>query len=157
MQTVQQPDETVVDVASGTSSDARGSTSAAPGRTELSLEQLATTLGEHASVRTIFGEPVRGDGVTVIPAARAIFGFGGGSGEGMPTEGAAAEPSPRRRASPARGSGGGGGVVVTPVGYIVLRGGDAEFRRVPTFGRLFAAAAAGALLGACMARRSARH
>src|SRR5688572_21164344 len=111
----------------------------------LSLDHLASVLGDHASARTVFGEPVHAEGVTVIPAARVIWGYGGGSGETLPADVGAGEAHPRRAPRPGWGTGGGGGVVATPVGYIVLRNGDAHFRPASARGRLLAAAAVGAL------------
>ena len=43
-------------------------------------ERLAETIGAAARASAVFGEPVEGQGVTVIPVARAKWGFGGGSG-----------------------------------------------------------------------------
>jgi uncharacterized spore protein YtfJ len=66
----------------------------------------------------LFGEPAEGEGVTVIPVARARFGFGGGGGSGS------------RDADEGSGGCGGGGVSVEPVGYIEVRDGGAQFRRI---------------------------
>ena len=40
-------------------------------------EHLAETIGAAARASAVFGEPVEGQGVTVIPVARAKWGFGG--------------------------------------------------------------------------------
>ncbi|NUS45538.1 MAG: hypothetical protein HOQ24_17835, partial [Mycobacteriaceae bacterium] len=47
------------------------------------LTGLAEKVGGSASVRTVFGEPVVADGITVIPVARMSYGFGGGAGGGV--------------------------------------------------------------------------
>ena len=78
------------------------------------IERLAETIGGSARASAVFGDAVEGDGVTVIPVARAKWGFGGGSGGREGEEGA----------------GGGGGTSVSPVGYIELRAGEARFRRI---------------------------
>lgn len=80
---------------------------------------LADKVGDRAGVRSIFGDPVERDGVTVIPVGRLRWGFGGGGGTGGPPGGA-----------PGEGAGGGGGVTVSPIGYIEISGGTATFRRV---------------------------
>lgn len=77
------------------------------------VERLAQRLGVSADASHIFGAPVERDGLTVIPVARAVYGFGGGSGSRQGEEGA----------------GGGGGVALTPVGFIELKAGEARFRR----------------------------
>ena len=82
------------------------------------VEKLAERLGQHLSSKTIYGDPVERDGLTVIPVARARMGFGGGSGGGSSEEGSG------------EGEGGGGGLVVSPVGYIEIVEGQATFRRI---------------------------
>jgi hypothetical protein len=77
-------------------------------------ERLAERMGAAARASAVFGEAVEGPGMTVIPVARAKWGFGGGSG-GRDGE---------------QGAGGGGGTSVSPVGYIELGAGEARFRRI---------------------------
>jgi len=78
------------------------------------IGSLAEKLGATARAATIFGDPVERDGLTVIPVAKARWGFGGGAGKRRDEDGA----------------GGGGGAQVTPVGFIELRNGEAEFRPI---------------------------
>jgi hypothetical protein len=70
------------------------------------LERIAELVGAKASVRAVFGEPIRQGELTVVPVARVRWGFGGGGGsaDGTPT-------------GAASGSGGGGGVAADPVGW----------------------------------------
>jgi uncharacterized spore protein YtfJ len=77
-------------------------------------ERLAERVGATARASAVFGDAVEREGVTVIPVARARWGFGGGSGAREGEE----------------GSGGGGGTFVSPIGYIELRAGEARFRRI---------------------------
>ncbi|MFI2350740.1 hypothetical protein ACH492_27615 [Streptomyces sp. NPDC019443] len=44
------------------------------------LELLAEKLGGRAFVTAVYGELVVSEGVTIIPVAKAGFGFGGGAG-----------------------------------------------------------------------------
>jgi len=76
------------------------------------IERLAHQLGITANAKHIYGEPVERDGVTVIPVAKAVYGFGGGGGKKETEE----------------GLGGGGGVMLTPVGYIEIKNGETRFR-----------------------------
>ncbi len=78
------------------------------------IEQLAQRLGISANAATIYGEPVERGGVTVIPAAKAMYGFGGGTGSKAGEE----------------GTGGGGGVAIKPVGYIEIKDGQTRFRSI---------------------------
>ena len=75
---------------------------------------IAEKLGAVARAETIFAEPIERDGITVIPVAKARWGFGGGLGHTKDDHGA----------------GGGGGVTVTPVGFIEVKNGHAEFRPI---------------------------
>jgi uncharacterized spore protein YtfJ len=79
------------------------------------IESLAQKLGISAKADTIYGEPVERDGVTVIPAAKAMYGFGGGSGSKAGEQ----------------GTGGGGGVAIKPVGYIEIKDGTTKFKAIP--------------------------
>ena len=73
-------------------------------------------LGAAARAEIVFSEPVEREGVTVIPVAKARWGFGGGLGHSKEDGGA----------------GGGGGVQVTPVGFIEIKNGQAVFRPIRT-------------------------
>jgi uncharacterized spore protein YtfJ len=97
------------------------------------LERIGETVGQKAQVSTIFGEPVERKGVTVIPVAKARFGFGGGGGSGS------------RGGDDGSGGGGGGGVAVSPVGYIEVHDQGAEFKRISSPTDMLAVVAASAL------------
>jgi uncharacterized spore protein YtfJ len=86
-------------------------------RRETFLERLADKVGNNVRASVVFGERVERDGVTVIPVAKARWGFGGGSGTNPQVEGQ-------------EGTGGGAGVSVSPVGYIVVKEGKAHFRPI---------------------------
>ncbi len=87
-----------------------------PNSAEAFIGGIAERLGAAARAATIFGDPVERDGITVIPVARARWGFGGGVG--------------RRRDED--GGGGGGGAQVSPIGFIQLKNSEAEFRPIRT-------------------------
>ena len=84
---------------------------------ENGLTRLAERLGAKAAASAVFGTPVERDGVTVIPVARVRWGFGGGGGSG-------------RKEKDQDGWGGGGGVQAVPLGFIEVRDGGAQYRRV---------------------------
>jgi uncharacterized spore protein YtfJ len=83
------------------------------------LERLGQQLSTSATAQTIYGQPVERDGVTIIPVARAFYGFGGGGGGGTEANEKAGS-----------GAGAGAGVALTPVGYIELREGRSRFRPI---------------------------
>jgi uncharacterized spore protein YtfJ len=87
-----------------------------PNATDRFMETVAEKLGAAARASSIFSEPIEREGITVIPVAKARWGFGGGVGHRKDEDGA----------------GGGGGVQVTPVGFIEIKNGQAEFRPIRT-------------------------
>lgn len=95
---------------------------AATGRTENFLEGLASRLGFNARAGAVFGDPVEKGNVTVIPVAKVRYGFGGGSGSDTKDTGAGEKRD--------EGSGGGGGLTASPVGFIEIRDGTAEFKPI---------------------------
>jgi uncharacterized spore protein YtfJ len=97
---------------------------------------MAEKLGAVAKAATVFGEPVERDGITVIPVAKARWGFGGGAGQRKDEEGA----------------GGGGGVQVTPVGFIEIKNHEANFRPIRTSSWPWILA--GSILGLFLLRRN---
>lgn len=97
---------------------------AAGGPAEAFLERLAERLRGAAGAAAVYGTPVERDGLTVIPVARVRWGFGGGSGSGEGAEGSGS------------GMGAGGGVSATPLGYIEIRDGIAEFKPIRDPGTL---------------------
>lgn len=94
------------------------------------LRRIGETVGDRARASTVFGEPVEREGITVIPVARAKFGFGGGGGEG--------------KQGPGRG--GGGGALVSPLGFIEVRDGAAQYKRIPRRAGLLGIAATASLV-----------
>ena len=46
------------------------------------LENLAQRLGQTATVKNVYGDPVVAGDKTIIPVAQIIYGFGGGYGYG---------------------------------------------------------------------------
>lgn len=144
------------------------STEPEPRRPEMREErqfvtQVAEAIGRTASVETVFGEPVHRGEVTVIPVARIAWGFGGGGGPSRLGRGDGGDPE-RPGASrmgrfwgamPRRQGGGGGGARMQPMGYIVIRDGDAQFRPIRWMPSL-AIGLIGFLVGARLGRRRAR-
>ncbi len=105
------------------------------------LENVAQRLGASASAATIFGTPIERGDTTVVPIAKATYGFGGGggtrSGEG--------------------GSGGGGAISVTPVGYLEIRPGAVRYRPIRDWAWLAPALVVGAVAALVTRRRFVRR
>jgi uncharacterized spore protein YtfJ len=109
------------------------------------LQRIGETVGDKANAATVFGQPVEREGITVIPVAKARFGFGGGGGG---TEGATDVEG-------GGGGGGGGGAMVSPVGYIEVRAGSAEFKRITGPVDMLAVVAAASLAALAFKRLTA--
>jgi uncharacterized spore protein YtfJ len=99
--------------------------------------ELGEVLGRAAHADAVFGKPLEHDGCQVIPVARARLGFGGG----------------RRLAGGRPGESGGGALKIDPAGFILVRGGDAQFRPIRTGLALPLALAAGFVVGRMVGRR----
>jgi uncharacterized spore protein YtfJ len=81
------------------------------GEVSETLESIRSAFTERMGAHVAYGEPVVADGVTVIPVARVIMGFGGGGGVGD-TQHDGETPSG------GVGGGAGGGGMVQPLGFI---------------------------------------
>ena len=73
----------------------------------VSLEKLKTLVDSS----TVVGDPIRVDGVTIVPVSKVNFGFGAG-GSDIPTS----------KTNNPFGGGAGGGVTITPIGFLVVDG-----------------------------------
>lgn len=91
------------------------------------VEKIADMLGTRAEARSVYGEPIVRDGVTIVPVARIRFGVGGGGGS---------KAGEKAGAATGQGQGGGGGLVATPAGFLIIRGGDVSFRPIRDTQRL---------------------
>jgi uncharacterized spore protein YtfJ len=93
------------------------------------IEAIAAGVAARCHADAVFGTPVVRDGVTVIPVAQIIGGFGAGAGasSGDPS---AHDAHDAHDANDGGGLGGGGGFFVSPVGVFELHSDGARFRRV---------------------------
>ena len=83
------------------------------------MEMVADQTMALAKENTVLGDPIEKDGITVIPISRLTAGFAGG--------GADVEDSGRRKSR--HPAGGGAKVTRTPVGFLVIGGGEARIVR----------------------------
>ena len=116
------------------------------GSADTFIGTMAEKLGAVARAATVFGEPVDREGITVIPVAKARWGFGGGGGQ-RKNEGAGGTQED--------GAGGGGGVLVSPVGFIEIKNNQANFRPIRTIS--LAWIAVGGILSLFLLREKVRR
>ena len=118
-----------------------------------SIRSIVDDLGEHASVRSVYGDPIEAAGKTIVPVARVAYGFGGGFGRGgEEAEGEEVEGE----GGTGEGFGGGGGVSARPVGVVEIDGGETRLLRFGDRRRLGLAVLAGLALGLLLGRRRSR-
>lgn len=78
---------------------------------------VLTAVRDRLDVRTVIGEPIVHEGLTIIPAARVSGGGGGGGGTG-----------PQGDGTEAGGQGMGFGIRSAPAGVFVVKGEDVSWR-----------------------------
>jgi uncharacterized spore protein YtfJ len=88
----------------------------------MTIRELVEQFRETATVRTVYGDPIEKDGITVIPAARVLGGGGGGEGEGPQGQG--------------KGTGGGFGLMARPVGAYVVKDGRVTWKPAVDLGQV---------------------
>src|SRR5689334_5663472 len=79
------------------------------------LEKLAAQLAQSASVKNVYGEPIRAGDKTIVPVAQIAYGFGGGYGHGKNKMKPKTEPAETNQ-NGGEGAGGGGGIMAKPKG-----------------------------------------
>lgn len=92
------------------------------------LEDLGAGFSKTASVKNVYGEPIRVGEKTIIPVASIAYGFGGGQGRGFKTKKPEVNDIAVREASlDGEGSGGGGGMYSKPTGVFEITPGGTKF------------------------------
>jgi uncharacterized spore protein YtfJ len=84
------------------------------------MEELKTV----AKTETILGQEIQVGEFTLIPVSRISLGVGAGGGKGTDNK------------KEGEGGGGGGGVMVTPIAFIVVKGGEISFHGIKRGGAL---------------------
>jgi uncharacterized spore protein YtfJ len=95
----------------------------------MDVNELMTQARDAISVKRVFGEPIEREGVTVIPVARVMggYGFGGGPAAGR-REGTSPTDEPQY--------GAGSGLMAGPAGVYVIRGTEVDWEPAISVERL---------------------
>ena len=72
-------------------------------------------------VSTIIGDPIKVDGVTVIPVSKVTCGFASGGSD-----------FPSKSNADIFGGGGGAGMTITPIAFIVVNNGEVSIKHIAT-------------------------
>lgn len=111
------------------------------GLIDAAVEHLRTS----ASVKTVYGDPVRVDGKTFIPVAKVAYGFGGGTARHQKSDTTTTTKQPVPDTTPVTGAG--GGVAAKPVGVVEIGAGETKFVAFGQAKRLAIAAVIGSAFG----------
>lgn len=81
------------------------------------LENTIAKIRQMVDVNSVVGEPITTpDGVTIIPVSKVSVGFGGGGSDFV-------SKNVNKQENPF-GGGAGGGVKITPIAFLVIKGGS---------------------------------
>ncbi|HEY6423180.1 MAG TPA: sporulation protein [Pseudonocardiaceae bacterium] len=107
----------------------------------MDVKELMAQARDTMDGRRVFGEPVREDGLTVIPAAKVRGGGGGGGGGDGESS----------------GDGGGFGLLSGPAGAIVIKDGDVAWRPAVDVNRIVLGGQLVAVVALLVLRSVLRH
>lgn len=108
------------------------------------LSSMVERIQEHATVESVYGDPVETEGKTVIPVAKIAYGFGGGFGSSEDGDDEAAANE---------GGGMGGGVAAKPVGVVEITDDYTRFVRATDDRRLAVVALLALVVGYLLGKR----
>lgn len=115
------------------------------------LETLASRLGQNASIKNVYGEPVTAQGKTIIPVAKIAMGLGGGYGHKNGKQKAATDTG--QTEDKGEGAGGGGGMYATPKGVYEISDKCTRFIPADATKQFLSVAAMAFLAGRWVGRR----
>lgn len=106
------------------------------------IQSIIDRLQGSAVVKTVYGEPVKAEGKTLIPVAKIAYGFGAGSGSSKEENG--------------EGGGGGGGIAVRPKGVLEITQDETRFISFDETRNMIIGLTLGLLLGLIIVRRASK-
>jgi len=112
------------------------------------MDRILERIQSRAGVKMVYGDPVSAGDTAIIPVARVLYGFGGGSGHG---------PAGEDGQPVGAGMGLGGGVMATPVGVVEVSPAGTRFIPLRSWPKLGAALALGLALGLGIGKRIGRR
>jgi len=116
-----------------------------PERVQSIVERLQTS----ASVRTVYGEPIKVGGKTIVPVARVAYCFG------MCSCGKKDEEQ-EQQGKDQQSCGGGGGLSIRPAGVLEITEGETRFIPIGIGRKLAGALLVGLFLGVLIAGRRSK-
>lgn len=83
------------------------------------ISEALGKIHEMADANTVMGDPIKVDGITIIPVSKVSYGFAGGGSD-----------LPVKSEKEAFGGGTGGGMTLQPLGFLVVSNGDVKFIQI---------------------------
>ena len=83
------------------------------------ISEALGKIHEMADANTVMGDPIKVDGITIIPVSKVSYGFAGGGSD-----------LPVKSEKEAFGGGTGGGMTLQPLGFLVVSNGDVRFIQI---------------------------
>ena len=120
------------------------------------IENIATRLGQNATVKNVYGEPVVAGNKTIIPVAQVALGFGGGYGKKLKkflNEENVIDDKSNDKEPGGEGLGGGGGMFARPKGVYEISEQGTRFIPANYARQLLAAAFFGFVIGGWFVKR----
>ena len=106
------------------------------------IQSIIDRLQGSAAVKTIYGEPIKAEGKTIIPVAKIAYGFGAGSGSSKEEK--------------EQGGGGGGGIAVRPKGVLEITEVETRFISFDETRNMIIGLILGLFLGLMIMRRASK-
>jgi len=103
------------------------------------FQDIIEKLNNSATVKTVFGEPIKAEGKTIIPVAKIGYGFGGGQGTKEKSENS--------------DLGLGGGIGIKPIGVLEVTPEATNFISFDIKKKLIALIMLGVVLGMILKRK----
>jgi uncharacterized spore protein YtfJ len=110
------------------------------------LQLIMEHLHSSASVKTVYGDPVTGEGKTIIPVAKVAYGFGTGASPVKKSE----------DSTEGEAGGAGGGICCRPVGIVEITKEETRFIPIDERRKLAGVLLIGLILGLWLGSRRSR-
>jgi uncharacterized spore protein YtfJ len=117
------------------------------------IENIATRLGQNATVKNVYGDPVVAGDKTIIPVAQVALGFGGGYGKNPKKFLKQGSSDYNHDDKGGEGLGGGGGMYARPKGVYEISPEGTKFIPANYTRQLLIAALAGFFIRSLLTRR----
>ncbi len=115
------------------------------------VQSIVERIQGSASVKTVYGEPIKAEGKTIIPVARVAYGFG------MCSCGSKGADQQKQDKDTEGCGGGGAGLSVRPVGVLEISSGETRYIPIGMGAKIAGALLFGIFLGVLLAGKRSKN